>query len=61
MANSYQFDPKFIKRHKKKNIPDKKQLDYAFEGFKQLIDLMNKENTDKDDKYLCPKTNNDGI
>ncbi len=44
MANSYQFDPKFQKRHKGINIPNQKKLESAFQGFRTLIDLMNEEN-----------------
>ena len=43
MANSYQFDPKFVKRHTKINKPEKEKLNHAFDGYKLLIDLMEKD------------------
>ena len=49
MANSYQFDPKFVKRHTKINKPEKEKLNHAFDGYKLLRDLMEKEN----DKPIC--------
>lgn len=61
MANSYQYDPKWQKRHKTKDQKFKMiALPGAFVGYEKLLGLMKDSKTievvrDQNDKPVCTK------
>lgn len=61
MANSYQYDPKWQKRHKTRDQKLRAvALPGAFVGYEKLLGLMKDSKTkevakDQNDKPICPK------